>query len=35
MMTKHTEECSRQFQADGRYEDFSREALINLMNREW
>jgi len=34
-MTSHTKEYSEQFQHNGRYEDLSKEALINLMNREW
>ena len=35
MMTNHTEEYSAQFQANGRYEDLSKEALLNLMTGPW
>jgi len=35
MMTNHTEEYSRQFEADGQYEDLSKEALLNLMMGPW
>jgi len=34
-MESHTEDYSAQFQPNGRYEDLSKETLLNLMMGPW